>query len=139
MSSPFESITVLLVEDDDTQSDLMHIYFSKLKVKKCVRARDGQEAISALLYGSHTFQAIFTDHDMPGMNGREFIKELRTHPHLNHIGVAMTTDRLTDSIIPSEDEEELREFLEANRVLPLAKNSITRLTLEQALKDMTGL
>lgn len=138
MPNPFESITVLLVEDDETQSDLMRIYLETLGVQSLL-AQDGSEAISMLLSGKHTFQAIFTDLDMPGMNGREFIKELRTHPHLNHIGVAMTTDNLTNLQNPPEAEIELRAFLEENRVLPLAKDNISPKTLKEALKDMTGL
>lgn len=139
MSNPFESITVLLVEDDPVEMELRCIQFTRLGVNY-LKALDGNHAMSILLRSERPdIQAIFTDHDMPGQNGRDFIEELRTYPHLDHIGVAMTTDRLTDSIVPSADEEELREFLEANRVLPLAKNSITPLTLEQALKDMTGL
>lgn len=140
MSSPFESITVLVIDDDDTERELLIIYLKKIGVKKFLQASGSDEAMSILLQsGPPDVQAIFTDLDMPGVNGRGFIEELRNYPHLSHLGVAMSTNRLTDSIIPSEDEEELREFLEANRVLPLAKNSLTPLTLEQALKDMTGL
>lgn len=138
MASSFAEITVLIVDDDDTERMLRRYLLAKLEVI-CLEAHDGQAALDMLLSKQHVIHAIFTDYEMPVMNGVDFIKKLREHPELGHIGVAMISGNLTTRAAMKDEELELRAFLHDNQVLPFPKDNVSRDTLEEALRDMTGL
>ncbi|NOQ30343.1 MAG: response regulator [Helicobacteraceae bacterium] len=75
MLNYLKSLTLLLVEDDPTvQKELketFEYFFLEVKV-----ANNGLEALDILK--ENTIQVIFTDYEMPLMNGYEFIKEVRS-------------------------------------------------------------
>ena len=139
MASPFAEITALFVDDDPVQRLLMLTFLTKLGVKNILQASDGQEALDMLLSKKHVVHAIFTDYEMPVMNGVDFIKKLREHPELSHIGVAMISGNLTTRAAMKDEELELRAFLHDNQVLPFPTDNLSRDPLEEAIRDMTGL
>ncbi len=139
MANPFESICVLVVEDDPVQFEIMEIYLRKLGIKKLLAAHNGKEAMDLLLDGSNAIQAVFTDKDMPMMDGIEFILEMREYMELKRIPVAMTTDNLTNQTNPSQAEHALRAFLQKRGVLALPKDGLNADVLNSALNKMLGL
>ncbi|SEW24405.1 hybrid sensor histidine kinase/response regulator [Halobacterium jilantaiense] len=71
-----DPIVVLLVEDDDALADLTATYLEREDDDFDVTTRPDAE--SALEYlGDATVDCIVSDHDMPGMNGLEFLEVVR--------------------------------------------------------------
>ncbi|HYC84161.1 MAG TPA: response regulator, partial [Chryseosolibacter sp.] len=58
---------------------------------KCVTASDGHEALSVLLKESLRPNFIFLDLNMPRMDGKQCLKEIRKHTHLDHVPVIIFT------------------------------------------------
>jgi len=67
---------ILIVEDNEEVGAFAAVALHDLG-HDCVRARDAQEALSILSEGGATFDIIFTDVMMPGMNGIDFAREVR--------------------------------------------------------------
>lgn len=139
MQKPFDSLHVLVVDDDETQLELMIIYLRQLGITKCSTAGNGEEALALLVEQNNEFDIVFTDKDMPRMNGVQFIEEMGLYPSLDNIKVVMTTDNLTDSRHKTEEETALRSFLEERNVLPLPKTGLNADVLSSAFNKMLGL
>lgn len=85
---------VLLVEDDEV--DVMNVKraFEKNHILNPLYvASNGMEALSMLREGTvpPTRRLILLDLNMPGMNGLEFLRELRADRHLGHTPVVVLT------------------------------------------------
>ena len=75
-TAPDGSIAVLLVEDDGALADLAATYLEREDDDFSVTVR--ADAESALAYlADATVDCIVSDHDMPGMNGLEFLEAVR--------------------------------------------------------------
>jgi len=97
-----ETVTVLLVEDDDIDAETVIRSFNKLKIGNPVRhARDGEEALDILrgANGSEPIEGpfiILLDLNMPRLDGHEFLTELRNDPELNQAVVFVLTTSKAD-------------------------------------------
>src|SRR3569832_2605593 len=97
------SVTVLLVEDDDVDAMSVTRAFKKLKVVNPLhRAEKGLQALN-MLRGAQgeqkltpTPNIIMLDINMPRMNGQEFLHELRTDPALRPLSVVVLTTSTED-------------------------------------------
>ena len=93
-----ESITqepmVLVVDDSITVRELLSMSFNKLGYR-VEQARDGQEAWDKLR-GGLVCDMIFSDIEMPRMNGLELLSNLHKDEKLRSIPVAMLTSRGAD-------------------------------------------
>lgn len=134
--------TVLLVDDDPSLLDLLEVVLSESF--ECVRAHDGEAAMEAM--AEWRPDVVVLDIMMPGADGFEVLREIRTRPHLRGLPVVMLTasssgdwhassDRLgadvymTKPYDPLELEEVVARLLEqtpeerwaerANRLAPL--------------------
>ncbi|PQO28883.1 response regulator [Blastopirellula marina] len=83
-----DQISILLVEDDDLDADIVRRSLSKQKITNpLVRARDGLEALK-ILRGSESQEGlkrpylILLDLNMPRMSGVEFLDEIRQDEQL---------------------------------------------------------
>lgn len=97
-----QTVTVLLVDDDDVDVKAVRRAFRKAKIANPMQvARDGVEAL-AILRGleGHTALArpyiIILDLNMPRMDGREFLTELRKDPNLHDAVVFVLTTSQAD-------------------------------------------
>src|SRR3569832_720675 len=92
------SVSVLLVEDDDVDAMSVTRAFKKLKVVNPLhRAENGLQALNKLRGAqgeqklTPTPKIIMLDINMPRMNGLEFLHELRNAPALRPISVVVLT------------------------------------------------
>lgn len=74
MNNILKYLKVLYLEDDDEVRENITNSMSNI-VKKVYSAANAEEALK--LYDKFKPDIIFTDIDMPGMNGLEFVKEIR--------------------------------------------------------------
>ena len=91
-------VTILLVEDDDVDAEAIVRAFRKNRIANpVIRARDGLEALALLRESSPASRLtqpciILLDLNMPRMDGKEFLAELRRDPQLSsYIVFALTT------------------------------------------------
>ena len=81
-TAPDGSIAVLLVEDDGALAELTATYLERNDEDFAVTTRADAESALDHLAGA-TVDCIVSDHDMPGMNGLEFLEVVREdHPEL---------------------------------------------------------
>ena len=85
---------VLVVDDSITVRELLSMSFNKLGYR-VEQARDGQEAWDKLC-GGLVCDMIFSDIEMPRMNGLELLSNLHQDSKLRSIPVAMLTSRGAD-------------------------------------------
>ena len=104
------TVTILLVEDDDVDTEAVERAFRKARIANpIVRAKDGAEAL-AMLRGDNGREAlqhpylILLDLKMPGMGGLKFLEELRRDPELSNSVVFVLTT--------SSDEQDMAKAYE---------------------------
>jgi CheY-like chemotaxis protein len=92
-----KTVTILLVEDDDVDTEAVERAFRKARIANPIlHARDGAEAL-AMLRGEHGRAAlahpylILLDLKMPGMGGLKFLEVLRRDPELSNAVVFVLT------------------------------------------------
>jgi len=81
---PVKTQVVLLIDDNAIQATIRQAILRRAGYFVIV-ALDPARALAQLLHGEFALaiDAVITDHVMPGMNGAEFVRELRkTHPDL---------------------------------------------------------
>ena len=88
-----ESLTILLVDDDDDCRMIVRDAISQCKVSNSVfEARDGVEALRLLRQaGMPRPGLIYLDIEMPGMDGQTTLREIKSDPALRDIPVVMMT------------------------------------------------
>ena len=106
-----QTVTVLLVDDDDVDVKAVRRAFRKAKIANPMQvARDGVEAL-AMLRGEEGHTAlsrpyiIILDLNMPRMDGREFLTELRKDPiHHDAVVFVLTTSQADEDRAASYDK-----------------------------------
>jgi CheY-like chemotaxis protein len=80
--------TCLLVDDDEDDKEIFCLALAKVDPAiECTTASDGLEALSILKNRSFVPSYIFLDLNMPRMDGKECLKEIRKQSHLQDIPV----------------------------------------------------
>lgn len=105
-----DTIVILMADDDDDDFVLTQKALRESKLlNKLVRVRDGEELLDYLLaQGDYKGQeverpgVILLDLNMPRKDGREALKEIKSHPSLNDIPVVVfTTSKAEEDIYRS--------------------------------------
>lgn len=91
-----QAIRFLLVEDDELDAEAFQRVIQKRELNVELQiAQDGFEALEVLRdqvrQGDANLPLVFLDLNMPGMNGHEFLKELRGDEALSHTVVFVLT------------------------------------------------
>jgi CheY-like chemotaxis protein len=98
--------TCFLIDDDEDDQEIFTLALREADASiRCVTANDGVEALTRLT-GDKTFipDYIFLDLNMPLMNGKECLREIRKHTHLRDVPVII----FSTSSEPHEIEETRR-------------------------------
>lgn len=82
---------LLLIDDDLDDHEIFSIAIEQAeRPMEIVRAYDGAEALSYLTDNDDALpDAIFVDLNMPRMNGKTFLKNLKSHPRFAEIPVVV--------------------------------------------------
>jgi CheY-like chemotaxis protein len=130
---------VLIVDDDSEDRELFHEAISEVDPSiRCFSLKDGREAIHHLTNELVVLpDYIFMDINMPVMNGRECLIEIKKNTRLKHIPVIMystTSDTYEimqfynlgahDFLIKPNNFKKLIEAL--NSIIVLKKNKVKR-------------
>jgi len=111
-----EANKIFFIADDDT--DDREIFIEALQgideLCKCITAADGQEAISKLTNGMTNLpDFIFLDLNMPRMNGKECLAEIKKNSKLRKIPVIIYST--------STDKKDIQETMELGAAFFLQK------------------
>ena len=85
----FEEISVLLVDDEELNIDLMQEYCEGNNIQSLI-AHDGLEALQ-VLQDNERIDVIVLDRMMPNMNGIEFLEKVKADEKYKNIPVIMQT------------------------------------------------
>lgn len=89
--------TCLLVEDDPEDRDFFVKTLLNVSSKTgCYSVSNGEEALAALMEDGVIPDYIFTDIQMPRMNGLEFLKTIKDHRELKDIPVIVYSSSYCD-------------------------------------------
>jgi CheY-like chemotaxis protein len=95
-----DTSTILIIDDDaDDRSLFIDAVMELDKNLQCISANDGQEALNLLDKTDLRLpDYIFMDLNMPRLNGKQCLCEIKKRPRLNHIPVIIysTTKRIED-------------------------------------------
>lgn len=122
------SATLLVVDDTLTMRGILTESLSALGYT-CLSARDGREALQVLAQVGRV-DAIFTDLEMPVMNGFEFLQECRTHHSKASLPIVVLSSR------NGEKHRKLAAHLGANAYLtkPFLEHQLTQILTQCAIK-----
>ncbi|MEO8147451.1 MAG: response regulator [Bacteroidia bacterium] len=81
---------ILMIDDDDDDKSLFSEAVEEIDPNiKCVTAKDGKDALEFLKNCNELPDFIFLDLNMPGMNGKKFLEELKKSTRLANIPVVI--------------------------------------------------
>lgn len=93
MKKPHSVKSILIIDDSQTSREILRTAVKNLPYFETVlEAPDAMEGL-AILEKNH-IDFIISDIRMPGMNGFEFCKKVRTNPATEHIPVLLVTDKI---------------------------------------------
>lgn len=78
MSTIYDNLTILLVDDEQFIRQLVARLLRDMGVKTVVMANDGDEAIKKLVTSGGRVDLMILDLEMPNMNGFEVVKQVRS-------------------------------------------------------------
>jgi two-component system, chemotaxis family, sensor histidine kinase and response regulator PixL len=125
------SATILVVDDTLTLRVLLTDSLTKLGYT-CVSARDGREALQVLAQVGPV-DAIFTDLEMPVMNGFEFLQECRKQYPKAELPIVILSSR------NGEKHRKLAHYLGANAYLtkPFLEHQLTQVLTQCVVEPYT--
>lgn len=122
----------LVVDDSRTIRMILRRILAEIGYGVC-EAGDGVEALKVMEVEKKQVSLVLADWNMPGMNGFELVKELRSQPDLNSIKIVMVTTEseighisaaleagANEYVMKPFTREILREKLELLGALPLS-------------------
>ena len=89
-------VRVLLVDDSKMARNHIRRVLNSLGLQKIDEAENGAEALTLLK--ERTFDLVFTDYNMPEMDGRELSEFIRFNPETAHLPIVMVTSEATNSL-----------------------------------------
>lgn len=95
-SFDIELLRVLLVDDSKMARNHIRRVLKSLGIQNVMEAENGADALTYLK--DHTFDLVFTDYNMPEMDGRELSEFIRFNPETAHLPIIMVTSESTSSL-----------------------------------------
>lgn len=87
---------VLIADDSQIMRKIIKANLAKLGIDKVLECADGVNACKTLI-ANPDIKLLFTDLNMPTMNGFELIKQLRNLPKLKALEIIVISDKLDSS------------------------------------------
>ncbi len=84
-----KNLRILIVDDFSTMRRIVRNLLQEIGFNQTAEAEDGKSALQLLR--SHPFDFVVTDWNMPGMNGIELLKAIRSDARLAKLPVLMVT------------------------------------------------
>ena len=112
MSEKQKEVTLLLIEDDDIDAMSITRAFKKMHISnKIIRANDGLEGLELLRSGAvPSPYIILLDLQMPGLNGIEFLEEIREDTKLAQSTVFVLTTSKSDEDITASYKKNIAGY-----------------------------
>jgi CheY-like chemotaxis protein len=94
-----------LVDDDEDDQEIFKMALKEMNMNiSCVSAYSGNEAIKKLKNGKFIPQYIFLDLNMPRMNGKQCLTEIKKMTHLERIPVFIYSTS-SDNLVIAETKQ----------------------------------
>jgi two-component system, NarL family, sensor histidine kinase BarA len=124
----WSGINIMVVDDNDVSLRLAEILLHKHKAR-VTTASSGSQAIG---YASmNTFDIIFMDLHMPGLDGFETTKRIRsTTPSMHAVIIALTANAL-----PQEKEKVIQSGMNGILIKPVSNNILQKVITQWVLKE----
>ena len=90
-------VRVLIADDSSIMRKIIKTNLNKIDIKDTKEAKDGREALSALLKDSY-INLLFLDIDMPKMDGKELLNALREKKRLLSLEIIVISAELNDTL-----------------------------------------
>ncbi len=103
--------TILIVDDSETIRSMLQraLGMTKLPVRKILQAQNGKYAMSLL--ESNWIDIIFSDINMPQMNGIEMINTMLDHPEYKEIPVVVVSTEGSSTRIEELQKKGIKGYL----------------------------
>lgn len=106
--------TFFIVDDDPDDQELFIEALQEIDEScKCITAFDGEEALEKLNDGMPQPDFIFLDLNMPRMNGKQFLAEIKSSEKIRHIPVIIYST--------SSDKKDMQETAQLGAIYFLQK------------------
>ena len=127
-----QQVRVLVVDDDDVDSEMVVRGFKKHRIGNPVTvAENGREALEVLRGNGEAPLAkpfiVLLDLNMPGMNGFEFLDELRSDPSLKSTVVFVLTTSRQEVDMAKSYEKNVAGYIVKGDVGPSFKKAVDML------------
>ena len=128
--APAEGRRVLVVDDNDTNRRVIGelLEAADYEVESASSAMDALSALRRSVNGGKPFQAVLTDHRMPGMDGLELARRIREIPAVAELRLV-----LYSSIDDRSSRQELRELGFAGHLTKPMRRKEILATMERVL------
>jgi CheY-like chemotaxis protein len=116
------------VDDDEDDREIFCLALAEADAHiKCIEARDGREALHILADTSLVPNYIFLDLNMPLMNGKECLAEIRKQPHLNQVPVIIFSTSSSERDIQETKDLGATSFIKKPPLISTLANNLTEL------------
>lgn len=105
------SLTVLVVDDQQTIRSLARIGLQELGVGEVVEAEDGEDGLKVLLTRKSPVSLIISDYNMPKFNGLSLLRAVRAHGPISKTAFIMLTGRADKAMVLSAVEHGVNNYL----------------------------
>ncbi len=94
MADIFDTVKVLLVEDDYDGRTLLKVMLNQIGIKYVIETKNGREALDLMGAMTDGIDIILCDWNMPGMSGPELLDHVRSsHPDIPFLLITGRGDR----------------------------------------------
>jgi two-component system, chemotaxis family, chemotaxis protein CheY len=104
-------VKALIAEDSQIMRKIVKTNLAKLSISKVYEAADGESALN-ILNANPSVEIVFTDINMPSMNGIELCRKIRSQQKFEHVKIIVISEHI------SETAKEALSELKVNGYVP---------------------
>lgn len=122
-----EQLRIMVVDDMATSRGLITQSLDEIGIKNYVTENDGKQALARL--SSTPVHLILSDYNMPGMDGLNLLKSIRSIPSTQKLGFILVTGRPTPEIVATAKKLGLNNMI---------KKPFTSASMKQCIESVVG-